>query len=84
MIEWFDVNERLPEIDYSRPPYNRAVKVLAHWGNKPECVAEMRYEDNAYAKTARGQAPRFTWQGRNSPWTITHWAFFPEFEKTGA
>jgi hypothetical protein len=74
--EWISVDERLPEIPADAPDYAKYVAVLAHW----ECgsVAEMKYEANMYAKTERGRAPRFTWQGRNSPWDVTHWMPLPD------
>jgi hypothetical protein len=75
---WISVDERLPEIDYSNPAYARGVKVLAAWGNDPGNVAEMEYRSNAYAKTEKGRLPRFEWQGRVSPWTVTHWMPLPE------
>jgi len=73
---WIDVNDRLPEIDYSKPAFDRAVVVLASWGG--DKVAEMRYVSHGYAKREKGRAPRFEWQGRISPWLVTHWIPLPE------
>lgn len=78
MFEWIDVNDRLPEIDPSAPDYARCVRVLASWGGNPNCVAEMLYAENSYAKTEKGRKARFVWQGRNSPWAVTHWALMPK------
>ena len=80
-MEWFSVTEKLPEIDFSAPAYARRVIVLVHWGNAPENVAQMVYISQAYAKTEKGRRPRFEWQGRVSPWDITHWAPMPLFEE---
>jgi len=73
---WIDVNDRLPEIDYSKPAFDRQVVVLASWGG--DKVAEMRYVSHGYAKREKGRAPRFEWQGRISPWLVTHWMPLPE------
>lgn len=73
--QWISVDERLPEIDYSKASYERRVKCLvtteAGW------VAEMVYESNGGAKTERGRAPRWIWQGRVSPWRIIAWQPLP-------
>ncbi|MET3232209.1 UNVERIFIED_ORG: hypothetical protein ABIC54_004414 [Burkholderia sp. 1263] len=73
---WIDVNDRLPEIDYSKPEFDRQVSVLASWGGNK--VAEMKYVSHGYAKREKGRAPRFEWQGRISPWLVTHWMPLPE------
>lgn len=41
-------------------------------------VTQMRYTWNSYAKTARGREPRWEWNGRISPWAITHYMPLPE------
>lgn len=73
--QWISVDERLPEIDYSKASYERRVTCLvtteAGW------VAEMVYESNGGAKTERGRAPRWIWQGRVSPWRIIAWQPLP-------
>lgn len=55
--QWISVDERLPEIDYSRPSYARSVRCLitteAGW------VAEMDYESNGSAKTESGLPPPY-------------------------
>jgi hypothetical protein len=77
LTDWLSVEDQLPEIDFSAPEYMRRVGVIACWGSKPEQVAEMSYVSNAYAKTVKGRAPRFEWQGRVSPWKVTHWMPLP-------
>ena len=72
--EWVSVNDRLPEIDYTKPEYERRVKVLASWSGY---VAEMNYVSNGFAKTEKGRIPRFEWFGRVSPFDVTHWMPMP-------
>jgi hypothetical protein len=79
-LNWISVEDALPEIDHTKPEYEWCVKVLAHWGEGPDMVAEMEYAENPWAKTPAGKAPKFRWQGRNSPWTVTHWMPMPTFD----
>jgi len=41
-------------------------------------ITEMKYTWNAYAKTKRGQQPRWEWHGKLSPWEITHYMNLPK------
>lgn len=72
--KWISVTECLPNLSH---PNNRA-DVLAAWNGG---VAEMAYCQFPDAKTARGRAPRWEWQGRSSPWPVTHWMPLPEGPK---
>ena len=72
--KWIPVSERLPEIDESKPMYLRDVRLIAAWDGG---MAEMCYRRNYYAKTEKGRQPRFEWQGRVSPWKVTHWRPLP-------
>lgn len=75
--QWVSVEDRLPEIDYTKPRHGWRVPVIACWGGSSNNVAEMAYTANGYAKTERGRKPRFEWQGRISPWNVTHWQPLP-------
>lgn len=68
---WISVDERLPELSPERP----RVDCLAAWDGG---VAEMSYRCWYDAKTERGRAPRWDWQGRTSPWEVTHWMPLPK------
>jgi len=65
-MEWIKWNcEELPKGKY-----------LVCTANK--IVAEMTYTWNPYAKTRKGQQPRWEWMGKISPWEITHYMPLPE------
>ena len=72
---WISVKERLPEIPKNVPSYSAHFKVLVAWGPADGNVASMHYErDNVRGK----EIERFKYNGRLSPWLITHWMPLPE------
>lgn len=73
--KWIPVVERLPDIDYSAPTYKWYKNVIGAWDGG---VAEVKYAANGYAKTEKGKAPRFEWNGRICPFEITHWMPLPD------
>lgn len=72
-MEWISVKDRLPE-----PPekeWGTYMNVLAAWGSNPENIAEMKF----VVETVRGKVyKRFKWNGKLSPWIVTHWMPLPE------
>lgn len=40
-------------------------------------VTEMLYNWNMHAKTEKGRSPRWEWNGKISPWTVTHYMPLP-------
>lgn len=44
---------------------------------KNKIVVEMKYTWNSQAKTRRGREPRWEFNGRISPWEITHYMNLP-------
>ena len=74
-MEWIDVKKELPKIPEGLPEYNRSVKVIAAWGNKPENTAEMSYCE----EIVRGKVIcRFKWNCKISPWEVLFWMPFPK------
>lgn len=55
---WVAVTERLPEIDMTAPAYARKMAVIA-WNPRWSEPRELVYSSNGYAKTEKGQAPRW-------------------------
>lgn len=42
-------------------------------------VKALDWTKDPYAKTERGQAPRWQWRGKNNPWSrVVRWAYLPE------
>lgn len=64
-MEWIKFGDEIPKGDY-----------LVCTENK--CVMQMTYTWNQFAKTQRGGIPRWEWNGRISPWRITHYMHLPE------
>jgi len=56
-MEWFSVEERLPEIDYSKPKFNWNIVCLVFDGKQ---VFEAYFTCNGYAKTEQGKMLIFT------------------------
>lgn len=68
---WIPVSERLPEF----PDGKNSVRCICYTGN---FVTSLEWCRNVYAKTERGKAPRWEWDGRISPWIVTHWKPLPK------
>ena len=74
-MKWISTKDEFPGIDDNVEQYKKRVRVIAAWGSRTENVAEMEYsEDVVRGKVLR----RFKWNGRISPWNVTHWMPFPE------
>jgi len=75
MNEWISVDDKMPEIDFSKEKYDWRVNVLAatDYGK----VIYVTYSSNGYAKTENGALPRFEWMGKICPFKITHWMPLP-------
>ena len=75
--DWISVEDRLPEIDTTRPSYEWHVAVITRTASGH--VGEMRYTINASAKTERGRKPQ--WKapdGNRMAWCQpTHWMPLP-------
>jgi len=63
---WIPVSERLPD--------SRATCLVAC---ERGFVTAMEYTSNEHAKTEKGRRWRWEWNGRISPWTVTHWMPLP-------
>lgn len=69
--------ERVPEFDTSFATRNDVpALVLTDRG----FTAFMVYSRNPYAKTAKGQAPRWKYLGRDTLWNIQAWQPLPKLE----
>lgn len=68
---WIPVEERLPEINDPKP--SSRVLAAVEGGR----VFELEFGMNVYAKTEKGRAPRWKWNGMICPWKVTHWQPLP-------
>lgn len=73
---WISVEDRLPELPAGNG-YSRSINVLVAWKGCTQ-PTEMAYAAYPGARSARGQAPRWEWQGRIAPWAVTHWRPIPD------
>lgn len=70
---WISVDDRLPEIKALEPAYNSSVRVLVFC----KCggfIGDMYY---SFDKVRNKNVYRFIWNGRISPWEVTHWQPLP-------
>lgn len=63
-MEWIKLGDELPRGDYLVCTKSRQ-------------VMQMKYTWNPHAKTQRGRMSRWEWNGRISPWEITHYMNLP-------
>lgn len=71
MSEWISVSHRLPEIPAERHQVTCIVATETF-------VTAMEFAINRFAKQRRAKGPRWEWQGRISPWRVTHWMPLPK------
>jgi hypothetical protein len=69
---WIPIEERLPEFAGNRDGVT--CNVVTKDGN----VMALDWRRNSYAKTDKARAARWTWQGKISPWEVTHWMPLPQ------
>lgn len=71
VCEWVKLLDAKPIIPDG---WSQSVCVLASWDSENGEALEMMFE----RRTIRGKTvERFEWQGRISPWVITHWMYLP-------
>lgn len=73
--DWIYCANRMPEIDYTKPHYNRYVDCLVT--SKLGEVFEARYLSNGSAKTEKGRKPKWDRMGRIVDFVVA-WKPMPE------
>lgn len=74
--DWIYCDNRLPEIDYTRPTWDWKIDCLVT--SKMGEVFEARYVANGLAKTERGRKPRWERFGRVYDYAVVAWKPMPE------
>jgi hypothetical protein len=75
MSEWIKCSDRMPVIERRVGLSFGSVNVICCTSSKQ--VIAMSYAQSDCGNTAKSRAPRFEWNGRISPWEVTHWQYLP-------
>jgi hypothetical protein len=71
-VIWYPVNEKMPELNDKN--WFRHPCIVATSDGK---VMAMDWTKNTFARSKKGQEPRWEWLGKISVWEIVAWAEMP-------